>query len=625
MVASISQFFVALLACHITLAVGQLSNPISGLINSLFSDVILPPPAGKIGPVALLLFAQGAQIPTSQYSPLLQQLQEAVPFPLWVGIPQCAFDVCAIPGTLASGMARIKSTMASKGMTSIQRIYFAGHSLGGAMLPDFVASATEKADGMVLLGSFIPRSFKTCKTPAGRPQVAFSVPSLTIGAELDGLCRITRIVEALYSQVIFSASPIDAKQYMGVTIIPGMNHMQFATGNPPLFVAQNDLKSAISLEDAHAQVVSDFANFLISKTTGDTNAIAALVSRVDESIAFAKPITDAFLMEGYFNYLPPCMCETKDEYGYSEFGTCASTPACNGGCPWTTKYAHNIMAGTQQALATVRGLRGNAAAAAFVINNTDSIHIVSEERPSCHLPHIHKSQSKANTPNWANPGSTTAGKNSWNPPAPPLCTSPAGCQLTLTSVTQPTYDVPPGQVDLWKIHFSVPISDTGFLPISASELKTKLKSRESIWQAAGVKNVSSTVTDIKSNPCGEINQAAINWALKKLSPDQLARYQQYGQKLQVGSDVLTICPAGPCWIYDPLKMKANSTSNTVTVQSVYMYASNNNPFPCGEGKLLPCPAGFHYCKLLSPARALEWMLVDGLKKLMPISTSSTNQ
>ena len=28
---------------------------------------------------------------------------------------------------------------------------------------------------------------------------------------------------------------------------------------------------------------------------------------------------------------------------------------------------------------------------------------------------------------------------------------------------------------------------------------------------------------------------------------------------------------------------------------------------------VPCPTGFHYCKLLSPAKALEWMTVDGLR------------
>jgi hypothetical protein len=30
--------------------------------------------------------------------------------------------------------------------------------------------------------------------------------------------------------------------------------------------------------------------------------------------------------------------------------------------------------------------------------------------------------------------------------------------------------------------------------------------------------------------------------------------------------------------------------------------------------IYPDSAGYHYCKLLSPARAMEWIYVDGLRK-----------
>jgi hypothetical protein len=33
--------------------------------------------------------------------------------------------------------------------------------------------------------------------------------------------------------------------------------------------------------------------------------------------------------------------------------------------------------------------------------------------------------------------------------------------------------------------------------------------------------------------CGEINQAAINWAMQVVSPKTLQRYQEYGQKMLV--------------------------------------------------------------------------------------------
>lgn len=83
--------------------------------------------------------------------------------------------------------------------------FYGGHSLGGAMMPDYVAkSAADTADGMVLMGSFLGRIYKTGSTLEGRPQVEYPVPTLTIGGELDGLCRVTRIAENLYTQVTLS-------------------------------------------------------------------------------------------------------------------------------------------------------------------------------------------------------------------------------------------------------------------------------------------------------------------------------------------------------------------------------------------------------------------------------------
>ena len=37
-----------------------------------------------------------------------------------------------------------------------------------------------------------------------------------------------------------------------------------------------------------------------------------------------------------------------------------------------------------------------------------------------------------------------------------------------------------------------------------------------------------------------------------------------------------------------------------------------------EGYIVPAAAGFHYCKVLSPARAMEWIYMGGLKKYMGI-------
>ena len=74
----------------------------------------------------------------------------------------------------------------------------------------------------------------------------FPVPVLTIGAELDGLCRLTRIAEALYTQVTFAEDSATATRAMPVTTIAGMSHMQFATGDAPSHVKALDFQPEVS-------------------------------------------------------------------------------------------------------------------------------------------------------------------------------------------------------------------------------------------------------------------------------------------------------------------------------------------------------------------------------------------
>ena len=72
------------------------------------------------------------------------------------------------------------------------------------------------------------------------------------------------------------------------------------------------------------------------------------------------------------------------------------------------------------------------------------------------------------------------------------------------------------------------------------------------------------------------------------------------------------CAAGPCWIWDPLRWAEDATG--VVIRSVTFATENKNDLgPCGEDKLIPCAAGMHYCKGVSPARVLEWIYTDSLR------------
>ena len=425
----------------------------------------------------------------------------------------------------------------------------------------------------------------------------------------------------------FAEDPETAGQAMPVTVVPGMNHYQFASGeDPPVLVAKRDLKPEINESDAHAAVAADTVAFLTALRAEDPTSEAwdAVAARQTESTSFVAPQVAALQMEGYAQFLPPCLCETPDEYApegfagdvlapalekskldgrcskvpYLQFGTCVDQSNCTGGCPWTSKHSMDVMGGGYED----EGL---------VINNVDSLHIVTEECPSCHLPHIHGGD--ADRVNYGNPGNT-GHENNFNPATPPLCTYPfesGSCTLNTTSVTQHVYDNS-GEVDIWRISFGIDSADTGFLPLAATELRSKLKSRQAVYEAAGIAAADPAAatlnaTDLPASKgggaglgrCAEINQAAVDWATAQLSETAADRFEKYGQKIVIGADLDSWCGGGPCWIWDSLKFKTDDEAGVVNVQAVGMVEENYNKFPCGEshekGEHIPCPTGFHYC------------------------------
>lgn len=65
--------------------------------------------------------------------------------------------------------------------------------------------------------------------------------------------------------------------------------------------------------------------------------------------------------------------------------------------------------------------------------------------------------------------------------------------------------------------------------------------------------------------------------------------------------------AGPLWIWTYMSYTLDTDARTYTVQAPMMRTSTSYP--------IRSASGFHYCKVLSPFSALEWMLVDGIHDL----------
>jgi hypothetical protein len=142
--------------------------------------------------------------------------------------------------------------------------------------------------------------------------------------------------------------------------------------------------------------------------------------------------------------------------------------------------------------------------------------------------------------------------------------------------------------------YSTDVANTGTY-ISAQEIGCKLANYDRIAQQLNTTAVATAVQ------CRAVNELALNTALALASPRTLARYKQEGKQVCFVDDTTVVGNVGPLWIFSRLKMTV--TDKCLSVQSLKLQTFV-------DGKIMP---GVHYCKLLSPARILDWIMTDSLK------------
>ena len=460
--------------------------------------------------------------------------------------------------------------------------------------PDIVACAkTWKKQPSVICpkglcpGGYLEDGVHNCSGP-DIPSPSYPLTSLSIGGELDGLVRVSRMAEAWYTQQ-------GLKQHQ-VKLVMGMSHSDLMS-SVPSSISTQDLVSECGPSKAKSEVAKLIVDFLLG-----------VEFKNDVEAEFFHPFTEMFVKEeGSWWWT-----SNSDERGSSHWAATA-----------------------QQRL--VDPLPSNFTWA----EAENEFHLLSDEEL---IPPYYR---KKHRPNITLSGGrlvgltvtqlryvevsvlqTAAGLNGWEI----IKEEKVRVVFSLKVLMSKAFFIPPffavlfsifslrfGMHVCQRLHHLAPsqagiladrklaIPDDGFAPTSAIEIATKLASRELAFKVCGVET-SPSLDD--GDRCKGINEDAYALALNVSSKEALKRFQKLGRPLVMTSDQKPVPPAGPWWIWKYLKF--TDQGSEVDITSLYAFYPLSGP---------AYGAGNHYCKLLSPARVLEWIYVDGLR---PVRTNMSS-
>jgi len=215
-------------------------------------DVLLLP-RSKSYPEAGLMLIPGQDIDSNAYRPMLKAIQAEAHIKglsLYLGCMHLNWGAVPLrhPDDLQNHMHPLVSSMQARGMPARVPMFHAAHSsLSTTFLQDHMQHRNATA-GLILLGGCLLR--KHCY-----PTFSYKTPTLTIGAELDGVEKIGRQAEQYQIQ-----HSLDQGKFPMV-VLPGQTHMQFASGNLPAHIME-ELPPAIHESDAHAAIAEVLVDFI---------------------------------------------------------------------------------------------------------------------------------------------------------------------------------------------------------------------------------------------------------------------------------------------------------------------------------------------------------------------------
>lgn len=520
---------------------------------------LLLQPTARAGPDLAVVFIQGEGIPPDRYLPVAAAIQRhATDQRLWVAIPRFLAD-SPIPREMPLVVDQARRALRRAGLPEDSPCLFVAHSVGGIAIQKYLKAFPEQGIGQVLMGSFLGRWNLRGLDSQGRTLIDYPRPTLTLAGTLDGLARISRFAIGYWLQQR-NASSASHPELFPVVTIEGACHMQFASGEPVPYVAAFDLLPTTPEAEVHEQIGSLVASFLPTCRAASAAAAGTTAVHSDEPL-LSPALAEAVARSGV--WLQPLIDALLME-GYNGFKpACYETaetnsrtnPCCTPYSPWIQEQANALMAAEPES--PVR----------FGLTALDSFHRSYTYNPFAKPP-VHVPQICAD-----------------GAPGQPR-------QLHVTSVTQALYGL-----------FTA--LDTGFFPVAAYSLRCKLNSRQSFWSHGGVADPVFAQTDGPSRGA-PINEAAFRWTLAAMGDGPRRRFEQLGQPMAMQPD--SVRPAvGPLWIwsYPRYRYQQQADGLVYGLSCTVMKTPLNYP--------IRAASGFHYCQLLSPGAAMEWICIDGLR------------
>lgn len=544
--------------------------------------------------LGIILFAR-EDVEIEQYTPLTEAILAAVSDDIAI----------ATVSTLAEAETALTSTL-----NSTTSLLVAGHGMtGGAeaassgqLAQAFALSSARGEDsppvsGLVLLNGFLTRNqrpgLRECiakkdvqpkaslRCPLGclddgahdcsaANSVSYDLPVLTVAGELDGIVRIARQAEAFTTQVQQSTG----RETDVFAVVEGMSHaslLQDEINALPVELRSVDIKAERSGDDVRAEtagLIAAFAGVLASN--GETEArvqaeaTTTLAAANSAAAAYYAPLLEAFMVqEGNWFFLGG----TDDEHssvGGSAFGAAAQQMMASplpDGYSWTPspKNEFHLVSDEDKIPPYYRDQHR-----ASVEMSSDNIKLLQSSTVS-QLRFIEKSvlQTKAGLDGYA-------------------------------IIEEEKLNI---------LDLNLASGDNGTDFVSAIEIATKMRSRQWVFNYTNQANTSEALDD--GDRCADINQASWDLAWDLASATARDRFIAGGMTVTMEPDLLPGPPAaGPWWIWSYLQFERDTSALELHITSYKaFYALSAGDY--GKGN--------HYCKILSPARAMEWIYTDGLR------------